>query len=97
MKQVQQALGVSERRACKVLAQARSTQQNPPTDSGFQARLRARIIALAVRFGRYGYRSASARAKALGPWLKYYNQEKPHGSLGGKTPYDRLMAEVQTT
>lgn len=38
------------------------------------------------------YRSDRARAKALGPWLEHYNRVKPHGSLGGKTPYDRLRA-----
>ena len=36
------------------------------------------------------YRSGRARAKALGPWLEHYNRVKPHGSLGGKTPYERL-------
>jgi len=40
------------------------------------------------------YRSSSARAKALGPWLEYYNRVKPHGSLGGITPYERLRAAV---
>lgn len=36
------------------------------------------------------YRSAAARAKALGPWLKRYNHWRPHGSLGGRAPYERL-------
>jgi len=40
------------------------------------------------------YRSGRARAKALGPWLEHYNREKPHGSLGGQTPYERLRAAV---
>ena len=38
------------------------------------------------------YRSDRARAKALGHWLEHYNRVKPHGSLGGKTPYERLHA-----
>ncbi len=40
------------------------------------------------------YRSDRARAKALGPWLEHYNREKPHSSLGGKTPYERLRGHV---
>jgi transposase InsO family protein len=40
------------------------------------------------------YRSDRARAKALGPWLEHYNCVKPHGSLGGKSPYHRLRAGV---
>ena len=40
------------------------------------------------------YRNGRARAKALGPWLEHYNRVKPHGSLGGKTPYDRLRTGV---
>jgi len=51
-----QALDVSERRACRVVEQPRSTQRyhkRPADDEDF---LRARIIELASRYGRYGYR-----------------------------------------
>jgi transposase InsO family protein len=40
------------------------------------------------------YRSGRARATALGPWLEHYNRVKPHGSLGGETPYERLRARL---
>ncbi len=55
-----------------------------------------RFIQTLIRKWAYGrsYRSNRQRAKALGPWLKYYNREKPHSSLGGKTPYDRLRARL---
>lgn len=55
-----------------------------------------RFIQTMLRKWAYGrpYRSCGARAKALGPWLEYYNRVKPHGSLGGKTPYERLRAAV---
>jgi len=52
--QISQKLVVSERRACKVLEQARATQRrnlSPPSDD---------IIALATRYGRYGYRRITA-------------------------------------
>jgi len=51
---------VSERRACKVLEQARATQRrslSPPSD---EKQLTDDIIALAARYGRYGYRRITA-------------------------------------
>ena len=58
--QVSQKLKVSERRACKVLEQARVTQRRklpPPSDEN---QLTDDIIALATRYGRYGYRRITA-------------------------------------
>jgi putative transposase len=58
--QVSQKLVVSERRACRVLGQARATQRHtlsPPSD---EERLTDDIIALATRYGRYGYRRITA-------------------------------------
>ena len=55
-----QILTVSERRACKVLGQARATQRrtlSPPSDEN---QLTDDIIALATRYGRYGYRRITA-------------------------------------
>lgn len=51
---------VSERRACKLFDQARSTQryeQNIPEE---EALIRGRIIDLAKQYGRYGYRRITA-------------------------------------
>jgi len=36
------------------------------------------------------YRSSNQRAKALAPWLEYYNCRRPHGSLGKNPPISRL-------
>jgi len=58
--QVSQKLAVSERRACKVLGQARATQRrnlSPPSD---EQQLTDDIIALAAKYGRYGYRRITA-------------------------------------
>jgi putative transposase len=58
--QVTQKLSASERRACKVLDQARATQRrnlSPPSD---EKRLTDDIIALATKYGRYGYRRITA-------------------------------------
>jgi len=55
-----QKLAVSERRACKVLEQARATQRrilSPPVD---EKQLTDDIVALATMYGRYGYRRITA-------------------------------------
>jgi transposase InsO family protein len=35
------------------------------------------------------YRNSNARNRALGHWLRYYNQRRPHSSLGGQPPTSR--------
>jgi putative transposase len=57
---VSRKVAVSERRACKVLEQARATQRrilSPPSD---EKQLAEDIIALATKYGRYGYRRITA-------------------------------------
>jgi putative transposase len=58
--------GVSERRACRVLRQHRSTQRKAPTTPDDEAALRADIIALARQYGRYGYRRITALLREAG-------------------------------
>jgi len=36
------------------------------------------------------YRSSDHRAKALSHWLRYYNERRPHSSLGGRSPISRV-------
>ena len=57
---MQAQLKVSERRACAVLRQHRSTQRKPPRGRDDEAALTADIIALAKTYGRYGYRRITA-------------------------------------
>ena len=52
--------GVSERFACRVLGQHRSTQRKKPTRPDDEAALTADITALAIQYGRYGYRRITA-------------------------------------
>jgi putative transposase len=52
--------GVSERFACRVLGQHRSTQRKVPTKPDDEAALTADITALAIQYGRYGYRRITA-------------------------------------
>nr|WP_306996177.1 integrase core domain-containing protein [Amycolatopsis thermophila] len=32
----------------------------------------------------------------LKEWEDYYNYHRPHGGLGGQTPYERLLQKTQT-
>jgi len=60
------ALGVSERVACRVLGQHRSTQRKAPSRPDDEAALTADIISLAKEYGRYGYRRVTALLRADG-------------------------------
>ena len=53
-------LGISERRACRVLGQARATQRRPDQLTDEELRLVARVIELATQYGRYGCRMITA-------------------------------------
>ncbi len=59
-------LPVSERRICKVLGQSRTTQRYQRKPREDEEALTERIIELATRFGRYGYRRITALLKAEG-------------------------------
>jgi transposase InsO family protein len=59
-------LGVSERKACTVLGQHRSTQRKAPRGSDDEAALTTDIVELAKRYGRYGYRRITALLRDAG-------------------------------
>ncbi|MEL6245033.1 MAG: IS3 family transposase [Pseudomonadota bacterium] len=63
---VVEELGVSQRRACRVVGQHRSTQRRPSTPRADEAALTQAITHLAERFGRYGYRRITALLNADG-------------------------------
>ena len=58
--------GVSERLACRVLGQHRSTQRKRPITPDDEAALTADITALAIQYGRYGYRRIRAMLRHAG-------------------------------
>jgi len=53
-------LGFSERKACRVIGQLRSTQRYIPKPNPFKKKLRERVISLATEYGRYGYRTITS-------------------------------------
>ena len=59
-------LGVSERRACRVLGQHRTTQRHVPRGREDEERLVADMIELARQYGRYGYRRIAALLRDAG-------------------------------
>lgn len=56
MEAIRERLGVSERRACRVLVQARSSQRRQKVVASEESRLVGRVVELARTYGRYGYR-----------------------------------------
>ena len=73
-------LGVPERRACRVLGQHRSTQRKPPRTPDDEAALTADIVALATRYGRYGYRRVTALLREAGWAVNRKRVERSRGA-----------------
>ena len=86
MEQVCQTLSVSERRACKVLSQTRATQRRKPHIPSDEEQLRTRIVELATRYGRYGYRRITALLKQEGWKVNHKRVERIWRQEGLKVP-----------
>ena len=87
--------GLSERYACRLLGQWRGTQRYEPNPRLEEEELTRAVIALATRYGRYGYRRITALLRGVG-WevgkdrvqqiwrregLKVPQKQKPRGRL----------------
>jgi transposase InsO family protein len=87
--------GVSERYACRVLGQWRGTQRYLPMDRTDEEALTEAMIALAIEYGRYGYRRIAVKLREAG-WqvstdrvqriwrqegLKVPQKQRPRGRL----------------
>lgn len=66
MDHVRKKLDISERRACTVVGQHRSTQRKPAHVRSDEDRLTQDIIRLASEYGRYGYRRITALLRREG-------------------------------
>ena len=60
---------MSERRACAVLGQHRSTQRKTPQGRDDEERLIADIVELAKQYGRYGYRKIAELLRTTSGWV----------------------------
>lgn len=79
-------LGVSERRACRVLGQYRSTQRHIPQGREDEARLVADMIELARQYGRYGYRRIAVLLRDAGWFVSDGRIERLWRREGLKVP-----------
>ena len=86
MGHVQHRLGVSERRACRVLSQARSTHRHRPVVPADEPRLVARLIELATQYGRYGYRRITGLLRGEGWTVNHKRIERLWWREGLKVP-----------
>jgi putative transposase len=84
--ELQDTLGYSERRLCRVLEQPRSTQRHQKPADVAEDRLRDRITALACQFGRYGYRPITTFLKAEGWRVNHKHVERIWREEGLKVP-----------
>jgi transposase InsO family protein len=83
---VQQKLGISERRACRVIGQPRSTQRYTASLKTDEESLRSDIIGLATRDGRYGYRRITALLRDSGWQVNHKRVERIWRQEGLKVP-----------
>ena len=77
---------VSERFACRVLGQHRSTQRKTPKGRSDEEALTADIIRLASRYGRYGYRRITAMLRSEGWTVNAKRVERIWRREGLKVP-----------
>ena len=86
MEHVAAKLDVSERFACKVLGQHRSTQRKVPRTADDEAALTAAIIDWARQYGRYGYRRITALLRAEGWRVNHKRVERIWRREGLRVP-----------
>ncbi len=79
-------LDVSERFACRVLGQHRSTQRKTPEAADDEAALTEAIVDWARRYGRYGYRRVTALLRAEGWRVNHKRVERIWKREGLKVP-----------
>jgi transposase InsO family protein len=79
-------LNVSERRACRVVGQARSTQRHERRIPDDEKALTARIIELATQYGRYGYRMITGLLRNEGWKVNHKRVERIWRREGLKVP-----------
>jgi len=83
---ITQTLSVSERRACQVLGQYRTTQRYLPHIGTEEEKLTGRIVELASQYGRYGYRRITAMLQQQSWQVNHKKVERIWRREGLKVP-----------
>ena len=86
---------ISERRACRVLGQPRSTQRRTRHVPEDEPRLVRRIIDLATRYGRYGYRRITMMLREEGWRVNHKRIERLWRQEGLKVPAKQPKGEIE--
>ena len=83
---VRRRLPVSERRACRVIGHARSTHRHAGAVPADEPRLVDRMIELATKYGRYGYRRITGLLRGEGWLVNHKRVERLWRREGLKVP-----------
>lgn len=86
IQQVQETLQVSERRVCRAIGQARSTQRYQRVKQDDEARLTEAIVRLASQYGRYDYRRVTGLLRNDGWKENHKRVERIWRAEGLKVP-----------
>ena len=89
--------GVSERRACRVIRIARSSQRYRKRKSVTEPPLTRRVVELATQFGRYGYRRITALLRREGWCVNHKRVERLWRQEGLQVPKKRPRRRVATS
>jgi len=84
--QVREEFHISERRACRAIQQPRSTQRYRVRSGDAEAPLTQRIVALATRYGRYGYRRITVLLRQEGWCVNHKRVQRIWRKEGLKVP-----------
>ena len=82
----QQKLGITERRACSALGQSRGLQRRKPLRTDDEEALTAAMTALAIQYGRYGYKRITALLRTEGWHVNHKRVERLWRREGLKVP-----------
>ncbi|KKK70961.1 hypothetical protein LCGC14_2918720, partial [marine sediment metagenome] len=83
---VLKTLKVSERRACRIIGQVRTSQRYIPEVRSEEEKLTIEIVNLATRYGRYGYRRITALLKQKSWKVNHKRVERIWRREGLKVP-----------